>query len=90
MLQLTQVVLIQDFKRLFQTNWCLGKWCDFATSRNIAGKLDYPKLLQSKQLCNNMYSIAGFGIGHALLLQHFATSTLLGRHQNEFYIRSIR
>ena len=73
MLQLAQVVLIQDFKDSFQVKIGDFTGCDSATLGNFAVKTDYPKCLQSKQLWNNMVLITGFGIGHALELQYFAT-----------------
>ncbi len=69
-----QVQLIQDFRCPLQVNRARLGWCVFATWENFAEVRDYPKCLQSKQLWNNMLLIAGFGIGHALVLQHFATT----------------
>lgn len=70
----TQVVLIQDFRRLLQANLGRPIWCDFTTLGNFADYPGYPKFLQSKQLWNNMLPVVGFGIGHALELRHFATT----------------
>ena len=64
----TQVLLIEELRRLFQSKQRPTARCISASLVNFLDCADYPKCLQSKQLWNTMGFVADFGTEPALEL----------------------